>query len=98
MDSPPVLDSTEHVFDFVTLSVERGVIFDRCLAVRFWRDSGFYAVSGQSGAGPVAVLALVAAGGFWRGRLDGDLVWLAEGFAEGVVVSVFGVGGFCSPG
>ena len=59
MDAPPVFDSPEHVFDFVALFVEDGVIGDHGSAVGFRRNAGCDAALGEGGAEPIGVVTLV---------------------------------------
>jgi hypothetical protein len=60
MNKSPVFESAEHILDFVSLAVERTVMFDRLFAVGFLRDASCDAPFGQSLTRPVGVIALVA--------------------------------------
>ena len=58
-DAPPVLDPAEHVFDPVSLPVERFVVVDWLLAVAPWRDAGLDPFVSQSLTKPVSVIAAI---------------------------------------
>ena len=59
VDAPPIFEPSEHVFDFVALLVEEGVIGDGDLPIGFRRDAGGDAALCEGGAEPIGVLALV---------------------------------------
>ena len=50
----PVLDPTEHVFDFVALAIERGIVGVLNFTVLAWRDTWIDAFADQGGAEPHA--------------------------------------------
>lgn len=59
-DAPPVFEAAEHVFDFVELFIEDGVIGDRDLPVGFRGGAGGDAALCQgSNAESIGVVALV---------------------------------------
>jgi hypothetical protein len=39
VDAPPVLEPAEHILDFVTLAIERAVMFDRYFSIGFRRNA-----------------------------------------------------------
>ena len=55
----PVFEAPEHVFDFVALLLEEGVVGDRGFAVGFRRNAGADAAVGEGGAEPIGVVILV---------------------------------------
>jgi hypothetical protein len=59
VDAPPIFDAPEHVFDFVALLVEDGIIGDGDLPVGFRGDAGGDATLCEGGAEPIGVVALV---------------------------------------
>lgn len=59
MDASPILDPTEHVFDFVALFVEDLVVVDLDFPVGFWGDARGDIALGESLAEPVGVITLV---------------------------------------
>jgi hypothetical protein len=56
VDTPPVFEAPEHVFDLMALFVEDGVMGDRGFPVGFRRNAGEDAALGESGAEPVGVV------------------------------------------
>ena len=58
VDSPPIFEPSEHVFDLVALFVEDGVIGDGDLPID-GGDAGDDAALGEVGAEPVGVVTLV---------------------------------------
>ena len=59
VDAAPIFESPEHVFDFVALLVEEGVIGDRDLPIGFRGDAGGDAALCEGGAEPIGIVALV---------------------------------------
>src|ERR1700683_4600807 len=59
VDSPPIFEPSEHVFDLVAPFVEDGVIGDGDLPIGFRGDAGDDAALGEVGAEPVGVVTLV---------------------------------------
>lgn len=59
MDTPPILELAEHVFDLVALAIENTVMFDQLFAVGLRWDARDDAAFGESLAKPVGVIALV---------------------------------------
>ena len=59
VDAPPVLESAEHVLDFVALSIEDGVVGDGGFPIGFGGDAGGDFVLGERFAEPIGVVALV---------------------------------------
>jgi hypothetical protein len=59
MDAPPVFEPSEHVFDFVALFVEDGVLGDGDLPIGFRGDADGDAALCESGAQPIGVIAFV---------------------------------------
>ena len=53
-DTAAVLDPTEHVFDFVALAIERGIVGVLHFTVLAWRDTWIDAFADQGGAEPHA--------------------------------------------
>src|SRR5450830_1087377 len=60
MNTSPVLEPAEHILDFVSLTVEHTVMFDRIFPVGFCRDASCDASLGESLTEPVGVIAFVA--------------------------------------
>lgn len=67
-DASPVLDPAEHVFDAVSLLVERFVVFGGMLALFARRDSRGNAFIFQTVAEPVGIVAATGQQlpGFWQ--------------------------------
>jgi hypothetical protein len=53
-NAPPILEASRHVFDFVALFVEEGVLVDRGFPVGFRSNAGGDASLGEDGAEPVS--------------------------------------------
>jgi hypothetical protein len=68
VDAPPIFEPSEHVFDFVALLVEEGVIGDGDLPIGFRRDADGDAALCQGGAEPIRVVALVGESSLALGR------------------------------
>jgi hypothetical protein len=60
VDSPPVLEPAERIFDLVPLAMENTIMFDRLCAVGLGWDAGRDAPGRECLAEPVGVIALVA--------------------------------------
>lgn len=59
VNSPPVLELSKHIFDFVALFIERRVMWDGDLSVRpRWNAGGDFA-GGQGVSKPVGIIAFV---------------------------------------
>jgi hypothetical protein len=63
-DAPPVLEFSEHVFDFMALFVERFIVFDLDFAVRFRRDAGRNTLFHERGPEPVGIIPAIRQQGF----------------------------------
>lgn len=59
VDTPPVLEPTEHVLDLGALAVEGYVVRGGDFAVGRSRDAGGDATLGQRGAEPVGIVATI---------------------------------------
>ena len=68
VDTSPVFETAEHVFDFVPLAVENSVVADRRLAVCSAWNAGRDAALLESFAEPVGVLASVGEQFFCGGQ------------------------------
>ena len=60
VDASPVLEPAEHVLDSVALAIERGIVWDRHLAVCLCGDAGGDFALCQGDPKLVGILALVA--------------------------------------
>ena len=58
-DTSPVLQPTEHVLDFVTLFVERFIVFVLNFAIFSGRDAGRHAPFDQGISEPVCIIAAI---------------------------------------
>ncbi len=58
-DASPILDSAEHVFDVVTLLVERFVVVGRMLSLFAWRDAWSNTPVFQGIAEPVGIVTAI---------------------------------------
>ena len=68
VDAPPILELSEHVLDFMAVSIEATVIWNLDFAVGFRGDTGLNSTVSKGGAEPICVISLVAQKlpGFWN--------------------------------
>jgi hypothetical protein len=59
VDAAPIFEPSEHVFGFVALLIEDGVVGDRDLSIGFRGDADGDAALGEGGAELIGVVALV---------------------------------------
>src|SRR5450631_754847 len=59
VDAPPVLEPAKHILDFVTLAIERAVMFDRYFSIGFRRNARRDTALGESPAEPVGIISPV---------------------------------------
>ena len=60
VDAPPILEFTEHIFDFMSLAIEGFVEGCGEQPALAWRDAGRNALGSQGGAILIAVIAFIA--------------------------------------
>jgi hypothetical protein len=60
VDAAPIFAPSEHVFDFVALLIEDGVVGDRDLSIGFRGDADGDAALCEGGAEPIGVVPLSA--------------------------------------
>ena len=66
VDAPPVLKSSEHVFDLVSLTIERAIVRVLNFAGSMGRNAGSDAALGERFSEPARIIAPVAEHGFGR--------------------------------
>lgn len=58
-DTPPVFEFTEHIFNFMALFVEGFVVFDLCLSIFLWRNTGLDAFVLQGFPEPIGIIPAI---------------------------------------
>lgn len=58
-DTAPIFEFSEHILDFMTLFVERFIVFDPCLRFFFGSMQGEISFSSDAALNPVGIVAAI---------------------------------------